>query len=115
MTENDGMIASGESSQAPTRAPYAPLDCSVRYILKGLNTFSVWVSIRPFFATPEEAVREEADYRKTYMGKKKYGDGWKDFCVVKQTTTEEFHTPNPKVRDGAPQADNQSGGNDHAS
>jgi len=72
------------------------LDCSVRYILKGLNTFSVWISIRPFFATPEEAVREEADYRKTYMGKKKYGDGWKDFCVVKQTTTEEFHTQNPE-------------------
>lgn len=74
------------------------LDCSVLYILKGLNTFSVWISIRPFFATPEEAVREEADYRKIYIGKKKYGDGWKDFCVVKRTTTEEFHTQNPNFQ-----------------
>ena len=77
---------------------YPASDCSVRFILMGLNTFSVWIAIRPFFATEADARKEEAEYRK-FFHKPANADhnGWKDFCVVKRTTTEEVCTQNHTV------------------
>lgn len=83
-------------SGAAACGQYPASGCSVRFILMGLNTISVWIAIRPFFATEADARKEEARYRKFFC-KPANADhnGWKDFCVVKRTTTEEVCTQNP--------------------
>lgn len=88
----------------------SPTDCSVRYVLKGLNSWSVWLEIRPLFATEEDARKEEAEYRKVFQKLKHESDnGWKNFCVVKRTTTEEVCTQNPSHHDGAATAPSVDG------
>ena len=95
--------ASNPPSTAPACGSYPAADCSVRFVLMGLNTWSVWIEIRPLFATEEDARKEEAEYRR-YFRKPKNADynGWKDFCVVKRTTTEKVCAQNIAVSGGLP-------------
>lgn len=96
MEKDQEKMASENHGDAATCGPSPGPGCSVRFILMGLNTFSVRIAIRPFFATEADARKEEARYRKFFC-KPANADhnGWKDFCVVKRTTTEEVCTQNP--------------------